>query len=218
MEGRVEVTMPTRGGVYNLVMDWVGVELAEDTVYLVVELEWRARGEFGGISLDLPGRVHATRSLHLSKEGWRTFGLALADDGDPVQMFDGAWQVTRREGFAFADLERDDVTATVRVLEVGACILPHKMGRVELAVVVLTRLSFNDMTVCQEYYRAFLELGPFEGDQEYEVLRILHVIIATRRGVPTIAEEVLWEVVRREIGCGLTYVDDVYRLFEEVDE
>ncbi|GBG73268.1 hypothetical protein CBR_g12987 [Chara braunii] len=229
---RVEVNMPARGGVHNLVMDWVGVELVEDTVYLVVELEWRRRGEFGGVSLDLPGRVHAMGSLYLSKEGWRNFGLALAAGGNPVWMFNGAWQVTWREGFAFADPERDDVTATVWVLEVGARILAHesvrmslppfllaRLGgteRVEQAVAALSRLSFSDMTVYQEYDRAFLELGPFEEDQEYEVLRILHVVVATKPGVPTIAEETLKEITRREIGCGMTYVDDVHRLFEEV--
>ncbi|GBG86747.1 hypothetical protein CBR_g41811 [Chara braunii] len=117
LDRRVEVSLPSRGGVYNPVMDWVGEELVEDTVYLVVELEWRARGEFGGTNLELPGRVRATGSLYLSEAGWRTFGVALADGGDPVRMFDGAWQVTWREGFAFANPDQDDVTTTVRVVE-----------------------------------------------------------------------------------------------------
>ncbi|GBG66591.1 hypothetical protein CBR_g64864 [Chara braunii] len=110
-EGRVEISLPARNAVSNPVMDWVGVELVEDTVYLVVELEWRAREEFGGVNLNLPGRVHATGSLHLSEEGWRTVGIALASGDDPVRMFEGAWQITWREGFEFADPERDDVTA-----------------------------------------------------------------------------------------------------------
>ncbi|GBG88357.1 hypothetical protein CBR_g47055 [Chara braunii] len=46
LDRRVKVSMPSRGGVYNPVMDWAGVELVEDTVYLVVELEWRARGRY----------------------------------------------------------------------------------------------------------------------------------------------------------------------------
>ncbi|GBG64005.1 hypothetical protein CBR_g40250 [Chara braunii] len=195
-------------------------ELVEDTVYLVVELEWRARGEFGGTNLELPGRVRATGSLYLSDAGWRTFGVALADGGDPVRMFDGAWQVTWREGFAFANPDRDDVTATVRVVEVGASILPYenvrmvlppflleRMGgveRAEMEVIALHRLSFSNMTIYREYYRVFLELGPFDEEQECEVLNILQAVVGTRPGIPTVIEEVVWEIARREIGCGLT--------------
>ncbi|GBG77557.1 hypothetical protein CBR_g24003 [Chara braunii] len=205
-------------------MDRVGVELVEDTVYLVVELEWRARGEFGGTNLELPGRVRATGSLYLSDVGWRTFGVALADGGDPVQMFDGAWQVTWREGFAFASPDRDDVTATVRAVEVGASILPYEnvrmvlppfllermrgVERVEMAVIALGRLSFSNMTVYREYYRAFLELGSFDEEQEYEVLNILQAVVGTRPGIPTVTEEVVWEIARREIGCGLTKIPE----------
>ncbi|GBG83716.1 hypothetical protein CBR_g37517 [Chara braunii] len=121
-------------------MDWVGVELVDDTVYLVVELEWRARGEFGGTNLELPGRVIATGSLYLSDAGWRTFGVALADGGEPVRMFDGAWQVTWREGFAFASPDRDNVTATVRVVEVGTSILPYENVRMVLPPFLLERM------------------------------------------------------------------------------
>ncbi|GBG69697.1 hypothetical protein CBR_g4528 [Chara braunii] len=194
----------------------------EDTVYLVVELEWRARGEFGGTNLELPRRVQATGSLYLLDAGWQTFGVALADGGDPVRMFDGAWQVTCREGFAFANPDRDDVTATVRVVEVGASILPYenvrmvlppfsleRMGgveRAEMAVIALGRLSFSNMSIYREYYRAFLELGPFDEEQEYEVLNILQAVVGTRPGIPTVTEEVVWEIARREIGCGLTAI------------
>ncbi|GBG60377.1 hypothetical protein CBR_g4335 [Chara braunii] len=127
-EGRVEIRLPARSTVSNPVMDWVGVELVEDMVYLVVELEWRARGEFGGVDLNRPGRVHATGSLHLSEEGWRTFGIALASGDDPVRMFEGAWQITWREGFEFADPGRDDVTAEVKVAATGVFELP-KLGK-----------------------------------------------------------------------------------------
>ncbi|GBG67543.1 hypothetical protein CBR_g674 [Chara braunii] len=127
-EGRVEISLPARNAVSNSVMDLVGVELVEDMVYLVVELEWRARGEFGGVNLNLPGRVHATGSLHLSEGGWRTFGIALASGEDPVRMFEGAWQITWREGFEFADPERDDVTAEVKVTAAGVFELPNEVG------------------------------------------------------------------------------------------
>ncbi|GBG78408.1 hypothetical protein CBR_g26436 [Chara braunii] len=137
-EGRVEISLPARNTVGNPVMDWVGVELVEDTVYLVVKLEWRARGEFGGVDLNRPGRVHATGSLHLSEEGWRTFGIALAsgdDPGDdPVRMFEGAWQITWREGFEFADPERDDVTAEVKVVAAGVFELPNEVVRMKLGI------------------------------------------------------------------------------------
>ncbi|GBG64107.1 hypothetical protein CBR_g40555 [Chara braunii] len=131
-EGRAEIRVPARNAVSNPVMDWVGVELVEDTVCLVVELEWRARGEFGGVNLDLPGRVHATGSLHLSEEEWRTFGIALASGDDPVRMFEGAWQITWREGFEFADPERDDVTAELRVDAAGIFELPNEVVRMKL--------------------------------------------------------------------------------------
>ncbi|GBG68809.1 hypothetical protein CBR_g3504 [Chara braunii] len=159
LDRRVEVSLPSRGGLYNPVMDWVGVELVGDTVYLVVDLERRARGEFGGTNLELPERVHATGSLYLSDAGWRTFGVALADGDDPVRMFDGAWQVTWREGFAFANPNRDDVTATVRVVEVGASIVPYEnvrmilppfllegMGgeRAEMAVIAMVKAGIRE--------------------------------------------------------------------------
>ncbi|GBG64012.1 hypothetical protein CBR_g40257 [Chara braunii] len=210
------------------------LQLVEDTVYLVVELEWRARGEFGGTNLELPGRVRATGSLYLSDAGWRTFGVALADGGDPVRMFDGAWQVTWRDGFAFANPDRDNMTATVRVVEVGTSILPYEnvrmvlppfllermrgVERAEMAVIALGRLSFGNMTIYREYYRSFLELGPLDEEQEYEVLNILQAVVGTRPGIPTVTEEVVWEIARCEIGCGLTYVDDIRRLFEGEEE
>ncbi|GBG69887.1 hypothetical protein CBR_g4715 [Chara braunii] len=110
IDNRVEICMPTRNGVSNPVMDWVGIKLVEDGVYVVVESEWRARGEFGGINLDLPRRVHVMGSLYLSGEGWRTFGITLASGGDPVRMLERVWQITWREGFEFEDPEREDVT------------------------------------------------------------------------------------------------------------
>ncbi|GBG90222.1 hypothetical protein CBR_g50401 [Chara braunii] len=140
-EGRVEISLPARNTVGNLVMDWVGVELVEDTVYLVVKLEWRARGEFGGVDFNRPGRVHATGSLHLSEEGWRTFGIALASGDDPVRMFEGAWQITWREGFEFADPERDDVTAEVKVAAAGVFELPNEIVRMSLSPFLLRRMG-----------------------------------------------------------------------------
>ncbi|GBG62955.1 hypothetical protein CBR_g34655 [Chara braunii] len=131
-QGSVEISPPARNTVGNPVMDWVGVELVEDTVYLVVKLEWRARGEFRGVDLNRPGRVHATGSLHLSDEGWRTFGIALASGDDPVRMFEGAWQATWQEGFEFADPERDDVTAEVKVTAAGVFELPNEVVRMKL--------------------------------------------------------------------------------------
>ncbi|GBG66602.1 hypothetical protein CBR_g64875 [Chara braunii] len=229
-EGRVEINLPARNAVSNPVMDWVGVELVEDTVYLVVELEWRAREEFGGVNLDLPGRVHATGSLHLSEEGWRTFGIALASGDDPVRMFEGASQITWREGFEFADPERDDVTAEVRVATTGILELPNEVVRMSLppfllrlmggiepmeqAVTAITRLNFDEALMYREYYRAFLEMGPFGDEQEREVLCILQAVVNTRPGVPQISDEAMWGIIRREVGQGATYVDDLYRLYE----
>ncbi|GBG79137.1 hypothetical protein CBR_g28852 [Chara braunii] len=220
--------MPARNMVSNPVMDWVGVELVEDTVYLVVELEWRARGEFGGRNLDLPGRVHATGSLHLSEEGWRTFGIALASGDDPVRMFEGAWQITWREGFEFADPKRDDVTGEVKVAAAGIFRLPNevvrmslppfllrRMGgieRVEQAVAAITRLNFDEALMYREYYQVFLEMGPFEDEQGHEVLCILRAAVETRPGIPQISDEAMWGVIRREVGRGVTYIDDLYRL------
>ncbi|GBG88788.1 hypothetical protein CBR_g48404 [Chara braunii] len=227
-EGRVEISLPARNTIGNPVMDWVGVELVEDTVYLVMELEWRARGEFGDMDLNLPGRVRATGSLHLSEEGWRTFRIALASGDDPIRMFEGAWQITWREGFEFADPERDDVTAEVKVDAAGVLELPNevvrmslppfllrRMGgieRVEQAVTDVTRLNFNEALMYREYYRAFLEMGPFRDEQGHEVLCILRASMNTRPGVPQISDETMWRFIRREVGRGATYIDDLYRL------
>ncbi|GBG89333.1 hypothetical protein CBR_g49043 [Chara braunii] len=217
-EGRVEISLPARNTVGNPVMDWVGVELVEDTVYLVVKLEWRARGEFGGVDLNRSGRVHATRSLHLSEEGWRTFGIALVSGDDLVRMFEGAWQATWREGFEFADPERDDMTTKVKVVaaevfeltnEVVRMSLPpfllRRMGgieRVEQAVTAVTRLNFDEALRYREYYRTFLEMGPFGDEQGRKVLCILRVTVNTRPGFPQISDEsdeTMWRVIRREL-------------------
>ncbi|GBG72524.1 hypothetical protein CBR_g12095 [Chara braunii] len=181
---------------------------------LVVKLEWRVRGEFGGVDLNRPERVHATGSLHLSEEGWRTFGIALASGEDPVRMFEGAWQATWREGFEFADPKRDDVTVEVKVATSGVFELPNevvrmslppfllrRMGgieRVEQAVTAVTRLNFDEALRYREYYRAFLEMGPFGDEQGREVLCILRAAVNTMSGFPQISDETMWRVIRRE--------------------
>ncbi|GBG77169.1 hypothetical protein CBR_g23495 [Chara braunii] len=215
-------------------MDWVGVELVEDTVYLVMKLEWRARGEFGGVDLNRPERVHATGSLHLSEEGWRTFGIALASGDDPVRMFEGAWQVTWREGFEFADPEQDDVTAEVKIVAAGVFELPNEVvrmslppfllrqvggiERVEQAVTAVTRLNFDEALMYREYDWAFLEMGPFGDEQGREVLCILRAAVNARPGVPQISDETMRRVMRREVGRGATYINDLYRLYEQQEK
>ncbi|GBG60165.1 hypothetical protein CBR_g3409 [Chara braunii] len=52
--------------------------------------------------------------------------------------------------------------------------------------------------VHREYYRAFLEMGPFNGEQRYEVLRILRAVFTTRPRAPVVSDEVLWGIVRGE--------------------
>ncbi|GBG68323.1 hypothetical protein CBR_g2867 [Chara braunii] len=145
-EGRVEISLPARNMIGNLVMNWVGIKFVEDTVYLLVKLKWRARGEFGGVDLIRPERVHATGSLHMSEEGWRTFGIALASGDDPVRMFEGAWQITWREGFEFADPERDDVTAEVKVAAAGVLELPNEVVRMKLGKMATEEETDNRKT------------------------------------------------------------------------
>ncbi|GBG60388.1 hypothetical protein CBR_g4346 [Chara braunii] len=213
-EGGVEISLPARNTVGNPVKDWVGVELVEDTVYLVVKLEWRARGEFGGVDLNRPGRV--------------------ASGDDPVRMFEGAWQITWREGFEFADPERDDVTAEVKVAAAGVFELPNEIvrmslppflqrrkggiERVEQAVTAISRLNFDEAIMYREYYRAFLKMGPFGDEQGGEVLCILRATMNTRPGVPQISDETMWRFIRREVDRGATYIDDLYRLYEQPEE
>ncbi|GBG81711.1 hypothetical protein CBR_g32703 [Chara braunii] len=50
-------------------------------------------------------------------------------------------KVTWREGFAFVNPDRDDVTATVRVVEVGASILPYENVRMVLPPFLLERMG-----------------------------------------------------------------------------
>ncbi|GBG69743.1 hypothetical protein CBR_g4574 [Chara braunii] len=167
-------------------------------------------------------------SLHLSEEGWRTFGIALASGDDPVRMFEGAWQITWREGFEFANPERDDVTAEVKVAAAGVFELPNEVVRmsippfllrrmggieqVEQAVTTVNRLNFDEALMYREDYRAFLEMGPFGNEQGREVLCILRAAVNARPGVPQISNETMWRVIRREVGRGAAYIDHLYRL------
>ncbi|GBG88955.1 hypothetical protein CBR_g48565 [Chara braunii] len=96
---------------------------------------------------------------------------------DVFKLFELVWQA----GFEFADPEVDDVTANLRVAMAGSFQLPsennrmnlspfllERLGGVELvrrAVADLASLTFEDAMVHREYYRTFLEMGPFNGEQ-----------------------------------------------------
>ncbi|GBG79191.1 hypothetical protein CBR_g28908 [Chara braunii] len=230
--GGIEVSLPAASEGWHPVADWVGVELAENMVYLVTKVEWRA-DENGEWNPDPRGHVRAEGRLYVSEDGWKEFGVRLASGREPLSMFEGAWQLVWQAGFEFADPGFDDVTADLRVAMVGNFELPsenvrvrmlpfllEKWGGLELArqvVADLANLTYEDAMVYREYYRAFLEMGPFSGEQKYEVLRILRVVFGTRSRAPVVGCEVLWGVVRQEINQGMAYVDDLYRLYEPTE-
>ncbi|GBG90076.1 hypothetical protein CBR_g50169 [Chara braunii] len=225
--GGVEVSLPAASEGWHHVADWVGVELAENMVYLVTKVEWRA-DENGEWNPDPRGHVRAEGRLYVSEVGWREFGVRLASREDPLSMFEGAWQLVWRAGFEFADPGVDDVTADLRVAMVGSFELPNEnvrmrlppfllerlggLGLVRRAVADLASLTYEEAMVHREYYRAFLEMSPFSGEQKYEVLRILCAVFSTRPRAPVVGSEVLWGVIRWEISQGMVYVDDLYRL------
>ncbi|GBG78037.1 hypothetical protein CBR_g25972 [Chara braunii] len=213
--GGVEISLPTANEVRRPVTDWIGIELMENTVYLLTKVEWRA-DEDGEWNLHPRGYVHAEGWLYMSEDGWRAFGVLLASGEDPVSLFEGAWQLVWQAGFEFADQEFDDVTTNLRVAMAGRFNLPsenvrmrlppfllEQLGGLELvrrAVADLTYLTLEEAMVHQEYYRVFLEMGPFNGEQRYEVLRILRAVFTTKPRAPVVSDEVLWGVVRREAG------------------
>ncbi|GBG77530.1 hypothetical protein CBR_g23975 [Chara braunii] len=225
--GGIEVSLPAASGGWHRVADWVGVELAENMVYLVTKVEWRAN-ESGEWNPDPQGHVRAEGRLYMSEDGWREFGVMLASGEDPLSMFEGAWQLVWQAGIEFADPGMDDVTSNLRVTMVGSFELPsenvrmrlspfllERLGGVELvrrAVVDLATLTYEDTMIHREYYRAFLEMEPFSGKQKYEVLRTLRAVFTTRPRAPVVGDEVLWGVARRKISQGMTYVDDLHRL------
>ncbi|GBG69693.1 hypothetical protein CBR_g4523 [Chara braunii] len=231
--GEVEVSLPAASEGWHQVADWVGIELAKNMVYLVTKVEWRA-AENGEWNPDPRGHVRAEGRLYVSENGWREFGVRLASGEDPLSMFAGASQLVWQAGFEFADPGVDDVTTDLRVAMVGSFELPsesvrmrlppfllEKLGRLELvrqAIADLASLTYEEAMVHREYYRAFLEMGPFSGEQKYEVLRILRAVFSTRSRVPVVGSEALWGVVRREIDRGMAYVDDLYRLHEQTEE
>ncbi|GBG60820.1 hypothetical protein CBR_g12557 [Chara braunii] len=198
-------------------------------VYLVTKGEWRA-DENEEWNPDPRGHVRAEGRLYVSEDGWREFGVRLASGEDPLSMFEGAWQLVWRAGFEFADPGVDEVTADLRVAMVGSVELPSEnvrmrlppfllerlggLGLVRQAVADLASLTYEDAMVYREYYRAFLEMSPFSGEQKYEVLRTLRAVFTTRPRAPVVGDEVLWGVVRREISPGMTDVDDLHRLYE----
>ncbi|GBG60292.1 hypothetical protein CBR_g4247 [Chara braunii] len=230
--GGVEISLPITNEGWHPVVDWVGEELMGNMVYLVTRVEWRA-DENGEWNPDPRGHVRAEGRVYMSEDGWREFGVRLASGEDPLRMFEGAWQLVWRAGFEFADPEIDDVTANLRVAMVGSFELPSENVRMRLppfllerlggrelvrqAVANLTDLTYEDALVYQEYYRAFLEMGPFSGEQRYEVLRILRAVFTTRPRAPVVSNGVLWGVVQWEISRGMTYVDDLYRLYEPTE-
>ncbi|GBG89661.1 hypothetical protein CBR_g49449 [Chara braunii] len=209
--GGVEVSLPTTSEGWHQVADWVGVELAENMVYLVTKVEWRAE-ENGEWNPDPRGHVRAEGRLYVSKDGWREFGVRLASGENPLSMFEGAWQLVWQAGFEFADPRFDDVTADLRVAMVGSFELPSEnvrmrlppfllgrlggLGLVRRAVVELASLTYEEAMVHREYYRVFLEMGSFSGEQKYKVLRILRVVFSTRPRAPVVGSEVLWGVIR----------------------
>ncbi|GBG77107.1 hypothetical protein CBR_g23432 [Chara braunii] len=227
VEGGVEVSLPAVSEGWHPVVDWVGVELMENMVYLVTRVEWRV-DEHGEWNPDPQGHVRADGRLYVSEDGWREFGVLLASGEDPLSMFEGAWQLVWEAGFEFADPGFDDVTTDLRVARAGSFELPsenirmrlppfllERLGGLELvrrAVADLASLTYENTMVHREYYRAFLEMGPFSGEQKYEVLRILHAVFTTRPRAPVVGSEVLWGVVQQEISRGMTYVDDLRRL------
>ncbi|GBG61436.1 hypothetical protein CBR_g21781 [Chara braunii] len=184
--GGVEVSLSAASEGWHRVADWVGIELAENMVYLVTKVEWRA-AENGERNPDPRGHMRAKGWLYVSKNGWREFGVRLASGEDPLSMFEGAWQFVWQAGSEFADPGVDDATADLRVAMVGSFELPsesvrmrlppfllEKLGGLELvrqAVADLASLAYEEAMVHREYYRAFLEMGPFSGEQKYEVLR-----------------------------------------------
>ncbi|GBG59563.1 hypothetical protein CBR_g49823 [Chara braunii] len=202
--GGIEVILPTINEIRHPVVDWVGVELTENTVYLVTKVEWRTDGD-GEWNPDLRGHVRAEGWLYMSEDGWCTFGILLASGEDPINMFEGGWQLVWQGGFEFADPEFDDVTADLRVTMTGSFNLPsenvrmklssfllEKLGGLDLvrrAVADLANLTFEEATVHREYYRAFLEMGPFDGEQRYEVLRVLRAVFTTKPRVPVVSDE-----------------------------
>ncbi|GBG68131.1 hypothetical protein CBR_g2682 [Chara braunii] len=217
--GGVEVSLPTASEGWHPMVDWVAVELMENMVYLVTRVEWRA-DENGEWNPDPRGYVRAKGRLYVSEDGWREFGVRLASREDPLSMFEGAWQLVWQAAFEFADPGVDDVTTNLRVAMVGSFELPsenvrmrfppflvERLGGLKLvrqAVADLADSTYEDTLVHREYYRAFLEMGPFSGEQRYEVLRILRVVFTTRPRAPIVGSEVLWVVVRREISRGMT--------------
>ncbi|GBG89128.1 hypothetical protein CBR_g48837 [Chara braunii] len=125
--GGVEVSLPAASEGWHQVADWVGVELAENMVYLVTKVEWHA-AENGEWNPDPRGHVRAEGRLYVSENGWREFGVRLASGEDPLSMFEGAWQLVWQAGFEFADPGVDDVTADLRVAMVGSFELPSEIG------------------------------------------------------------------------------------------
>ncbi|GBG89121.1 hypothetical protein CBR_g48831 [Chara braunii] len=117
--GRVEISLPTINEIRYPTVDWVGVELMENTVYLVTKVEWRADGD-GEWNPDPRGHVRAEGWLYMSEDGWRAFGVLLTSGEDPLNMFEEAWQLVWQAGFEFADPKFDDVTANLRVAMTGS--------------------------------------------------------------------------------------------------
>ncbi|GBG81929.1 hypothetical protein CBR_g34111 [Chara braunii] len=121
--GDVEISRPTVNEIRHPLVDWVGVELMENTVYLVTKVEWHADGN-DGWNPDPRGHVRAEGRLYMSGDGWRAFRVLLASGEDPLNMFEGAWQLVWQAGFEFADPEFNDVMADLRVAMAGSFNLP----------------------------------------------------------------------------------------------
>ncbi|GBG76440.1 hypothetical protein CBR_g22188 [Chara braunii] len=171
-----EVSLLAASGGWHQVADWVGVELAENMVYLVTKVEWRA-DENGEWNPDPRGHVRAEGRLYVSENGWREFEVRMASGGNPLSMFEGAWQLVWRAGFEFADPGVDDVTADLRVATVGSFELPSENVPMRLPPFLLERLG---------------GLGP--GDDLYTDLRVTGTVYLPELG---------WYMLRTELALGL---------------
>ncbi|GBG84375.1 hypothetical protein CBR_g38348 [Chara braunii] len=241
----VSVVLPEEGTWTDLEPAYETVMLDEKDAFLWIETIWTkvilTRLSPSLMDLEFQGTVEARGWVYLSQDMENEMVIRLVSGTTPDQLFRQAerevvWAACQRAEMEMGkgrDPGFDDVTADLRVARAGSFELPsenirmrlppfllERLGGLELvrqAVADLAGLTYEDTMVHREYYRVFLEMRPFSGEQRYGVLRTLCAVLTTRPRAPVVSDGVLWGVVRREISRGMPSVDDLHRLYEPTE-
>lgn len=207
--------------------DGVGQWLVGKSSFLWVNLLWSSTQKGGGRDAGAGRTVLATGTIYLSKEGWHSLCIDLARGREPGRLFSQAGHQTEVLAAAFVSQKQSQVGHTVKMGGWEEFALPCRLTRawvpdfigqlfgglerVRDVAKIMDETAFRFAFLFLEFYRISLESGPYSGEAATEVLTVLE---AVREEQVDVTDCVNWEIIRREVRCVPSYIDDVFRLFD----